>query len=439
MNILDKTDLINNDEIKRVTKIIKQLFNENKYNRKKLSKLFDNYLIPQEIEKKNNAEVSTPYELRKDMLDKIPIKFWSNPKHTVFEPCCGKSGFLLDIIDRFMEGLKVFEPVEIKRYEYIVKNCLYYADINPLNIYISELLLNPNKNLKLNYYEGNTLELNINEKFGLDYFDSIIGNPPYNDKSGNKGKNHTLWDKFILYSLNILKKKGYLLFVHPSIWRQINNKILNLYKNKQLLYIEIHNVKDGLKTFKCSTRYDWYLLENIKPYIYTFIRDENNILNKIHINEWDFIPNMYFTKIQKLLSNNNTLDVWRHRSTYSTEKKKLVSKEKNKSFKYPLVYSIKKNNTISLRYTNDNKKGHFGLSKFIFSNGAGFYCDIEGKYGLTEWAYCIYDKPENLKNIEKTFRSEKFNKIKKAIHLDSSTYNIKVMKLFKKDFWKDFI
>mgnify|MGYP003688716473 FL=1 len=439
MNILDKTDLINNDEIKRVTKIIKQLFIENKYNRKKLSKLFDNYLIPQEIEKKNNAEVSTPYELRKDMLDKIPIKFWKNPGHKVFEPCCGKSGFLLDIIDRFMEGLKYFKPNKKERYEYIVTNCLYYADINPINIYISELLLNPNKNLKLNYYEGNTLELNINEKFGLDYFDSIIGNPPYNDKSGNKGKNHTLWDKFILYSLNILKKKGYLLFVHPSIWRQINNKILNLYKNKQLLYIEIHNVKDGLKTFKCSTRYDWYLLENIKPYIYTFIRDENNILNKIHINEWDFIPNMYFTKIQKLLSNNNTLDVWRHRSTYSTEKKKLVSKEKNKSFKYPLVYSIKKNNTISLRYTNDNKKGHFGLSKFIFSNGAGFYCDIEGKYGLTEWAYCIYDKPENLKNIEKTFRSEKFNKIKKAIHLDSSTYNIKVMKLFKKDFWKDFI
>ena len=39
MNILDKTDLINNDEIKRVTKIIKQLFSENKYNRKELSRI----------------------------------------------------------------------------------------------------------------------------------------------------------------------------------------------------------------------------------------------------------------------------------------------------------------------------------------------------------------------------------------------------------------
>jgi hypothetical protein len=29
-----------------------------------LSKLIDKYLIPQELEKKKNAEVSTPYQLR---------------------------------------------------------------------------------------------------------------------------------------------------------------------------------------------------------------------------------------------------------------------------------------------------------------------------------------------------------------------------------------
>ena len=76
-----------------------------------------------------------------------------------------------------------------ERYEYIVTNCLYYVDINPLNIYISELLLNPNKNLKLNYFEGNTLELDIKEKFGLDGFDAIIGNPPYQKKVGIKKQN----------------------------------------------------------------------------------------------------------------------------------------------------------------------------------------------------------------------------------------------------------
>ena len=56
--------------------------------------------------KKNNAEVSTPYILRKEMLDKMPLEFCTDKENTVFEPCCGKGGFLIDIIERFMIGLK---------------------------------------------------------------------------------------------------------------------------------------------------------------------------------------------------------------------------------------------------------------------------------------------------------------------------------------------
>jgi hypothetical protein len=56
------------------------------------SKLIDKYLIADNLEKKHNAEVATPYELRKEMLDKIPLKFWRK-KRKVFEPCSGKGGF----------------------------------------------------------------------------------------------------------------------------------------------------------------------------------------------------------------------------------------------------------------------------------------------------------------------------------------------------------
>ena len=28
-----------------------------------------------------------------------------------------------------------------------------------------------------------------------------------------------------------------------------------------LIYLEIHNTKDGMKTFNCGTRYDWYLIK----------------------------------------------------------------------------------------------------------------------------------------------------------------------------------
>ena len=41
-----------------------------------ISKLIDEYLIPQELEKKKNAEISTPYKLRQEMLEKMPKDFW---------------------------------------------------------------------------------------------------------------------------------------------------------------------------------------------------------------------------------------------------------------------------------------------------------------------------------------------------------------------------
>jgi hypothetical protein len=33
----------------------------------------------------------------------------------------------------------------------IIEECIYYADINPMNIFITSLLLNPNKEYKTNH------------------------------------------------------------------------------------------------------------------------------------------------------------------------------------------------------------------------------------------------------------------------------------------------
>jgi hypothetical protein len=88
------------DEI--IIKTVKELFMKKN---KDLSKFVDDFLIPKKVEKKSNAEVSTPVKLRHEMLDIIPIEFWTSIKK-VFEPCSGKGGFIVDIIGRFMEGLK---------------------------------------------------------------------------------------------------------------------------------------------------------------------------------------------------------------------------------------------------------------------------------------------------------------------------------------------
>ena len=110
----------NDKETNQIIRTVKELFLKNIDNSKELSKLIDKYLIPQELEKKNNAEVSTPHKLRQEMLDKIPKKFWKK-EHKVFEPCSGKGGFIVDIIDRFMDGLKKKYPDKKERYKVIVE------------------------------------------------------------------------------------------------------------------------------------------------------------------------------------------------------------------------------------------------------------------------------------------------------------------------------
>ena len=89
------------------------------------------------------------------MLDKIPVEFFTSIKK-VFEPCAGKGGFIVDIIDRFMIELKDSIPDEKERYKTIVEKCLYFSDINPTNIFICKLLIDPYNEYKLNYNEGNT-------------------------------------------------------------------------------------------------------------------------------------------------------------------------------------------------------------------------------------------------------------------------------------------
>lgn len=71
------------------------------------------------------------------MLDKIPEEFWTK-KQKVFEPCSGKGGFLIDIVDRFMNGLKDTIPDEKDRYKTIVENvCISVILILPIYLSVS--------------------------------------------------------------------------------------------------------------------------------------------------------------------------------------------------------------------------------------------------------------------------------------------------------------
>lgn len=443
-------------ELNKTISNVKELVFKNRNDRHQMSKLLDEILLVHKNEKKMNAEIATPKELRVQMVDKVPESFWKNPSHKVLESSVGKIGFLNEIIDKFMVGLESVIPYANERYKHIVEKCVYFSDKNQCNIHIVKAILDPENAYKLNVNVGDTVDDDMKFFNGLgealppNDFDLVIQNPPYNDSSGNKGANHTLWDKFTVKAIESwLKPGGYLVAVHPGNWRQGNSEVFPLFKEKQLHYLEIHNSTDGQKTFKCGTSYDWYLLENTPRCKKTIVVGEDGARSEIDMGEWTFLPNMMHEYIKGLITDDvtNRLDITRDRSVYGTDNKKgLVSKEKTDKYCYPLINSIKKDGSIDFRYTCDDTKAgkgqlpQFGRTKFIFCNGAGCYKDMTGDIGFTEWGFAIYDTPENVEKIEIAFKTKEFTNIINALKIvPSQKCNPEVMKLFKKDFWKDLL
>ena len=443
-------------ELNKTISNVKELVFKNRNDRHQMSKLLDEILLVHKNEKKMNAEIATPKELRVQMVDKVPESFWKNPSHKVLESSVGKIGFLNEIIDKFIVGLESVIPYANERYKHIVEKCVYFSDKNQCNIHIVKAILDPENAYKLNINVGDTVGDDMKFFNGLgealppNDFDLVIQNPPYNDSSGNKGANHTLWDKFTIKAIESwLKPGGYLVAVHPGNWRQRNSEVFPLFKEKQLCYLEIHNSIDGQKTFKCGTSYDWYLLENTSRYMKTTVVGEDDVRSEIDMGDWTFLPNMMHDYIKGLMTNDvtNRLDITRDRSVYGTDNKKgLISKEKTDKYCYPLINSIKKDGSIDFRYTCDDTRAangqlpQFGRTKFIFCNGAGCYKDMTGDIGFTEWGFAIYDTPENVEKIEMAFKTQEFTNILNAIKIiPSQKCNPEVMKLFRKDFWKELL
>ena len=254
----------------------------------KLRELIAKHFIPSNEEKKKNAEVPTPPSLVNDMLDKIPIDFWETPKK-VFEPCCGKGNFVLGIFDRFYFGLEEIYPDKIERCEVIMKECIYYADLTSLNVFITTEIMkchvqyytkvNDIDNVYefdydsiFNKHVGDTLVLDINEKWDLDGFDAVIGNPPYSTDPSNPDTK-PLYNKFIEKYID----NKILLFVVPSRWF-IGGKGLDgfrdfMMKRKDIVFIEHEDnskkwfgnnvdIKGGVNYFLKDSLYDGLCLFN---------------------------------------------------------------------------------------------------------------------------------------------------------------------------------
>lgn len=410
------------------------------------------YVKVSATEVKTMGEVMTPITLVEEMLDTLPYEVWTNPNLKWLDPCNGVGTFFSVVIERLMKGLISFQPDEKLRYKHILENMIYTCELQAKNLFLFLYAFDPKDEYALNIYNGSYLTEGFDKQmefWGVNKFDVVVMNPPYQElKEGNK-KSEPLWNKFVIKTVRQLVEGGYLVAVHPEGWRSVGKEFANvreLLKSKQMLSLDIHDYADGLKTFRAKTTYDFYCLHNVPNTIFTKIKCMDGTTQRVDISKMEFIPNGMYKEFEKLIAKNGEekVKMLHSFSDYET-RKEYMSKEQKDDFKYPCVYTSLSTDVVNFWYSNTQEKGHFGIPKVIWSNGTASkpIIDENGEYGLTQFAYAIVDEPKNLPFIQRALLHPDFIKLMNFRDGNGGKfghrYDKNTISLFRKDFWKEFL
>jgi hypothetical protein len=358
------------------------------------------------------------------ILDYIPNSIWESKTTTFCDFEMGGGQFIKAIIDKLKTYGHSNENIQSRLYGFS-DNEFYLSYVKSGDGIIG------------------TFDIYKEKKHSNMKFDVIVGNPPYQLQVG-PNKTETIWDKFVIKSFNQLNIGGYIALIHPSGWRNVDGKfkdIQNIIKSKKLLYLNMNSTMVGKQTFGVNTDYDFYLVENLpNDNTPTTVEDYNNNLVEYDLFDKEFIPNSNLKLVYSLVANENEekVDVIYSSSAYETRNSN-TSPIKTDVFKYPCVYTV---GSLNPNFWYSNTRGiHFGIPKVIWGNGlTDVIIDYNGDYGLTQFAYAIADDVENLENIHKALKSDKF--IKEVMGYEKGVghiYNRKIISTFRKDFWKEFI
>jgi hypothetical protein len=430
-----------------------QSSNNTRYNKiKEIILLLRDYVKIADVERKSHGEILTPFkELAKPMvnlMDKYDVNFWKDPTNKVLDSSAGYGTFLILCLYKFMEGLVEVIPNEDERLKHIIENQLYYGELQSKSVFSWLVAIDINDEYNTNIYWGSYLEegfdYHMKNIWKVDKFDLIIQNPPYQMQKEGFKKTQPLWHLFVQKSLKLLKEDKYMIMVHPSGWRNVDGvfkETQSLLKKYQILELNINDERKGEEMFGATTGFDYYIIKKSIETIETIIiSDSKN--STINLSNFEFIPSGNFELFNKLIAKEGEekVSILHSFSLYET-RKIWMSKIRTDEFIHPCCYTIQKDKTINLFYSN-RVIGHFGISKVIWSNGKASspIIDNDGIYGLTQFSYAIVDKPEKLPSILDAMNTKKFVNLMKSCDMnDGNRFNRKILSLFKKDFWKEFV
>lgn len=453
--------------------------------------IIESRLIPDEQAKKARGEVFTPlnlvrellYGLRKSDFDEgymlpwgvdkdgniaeddeddriggLPLELWRDPDTKWLDPANGIGNFpfvAFHMLDYQLKhhGIKGSnEWTDGERRKHIVGNMLYMIEIDRGNVNTSvKIFRQLVPGFTANVYCGDTLKLDVGKIWGVEKFDVVMGNPPFQAPVLGKhfaGKIPHIWDKFVRLSIRVLNNDGFLAFITPPQWRAAESDMWkSMGMDNQLHFLHIIGEKDGIRFFKANTRADMYIIQKT-PHAdkKTVIIDELNKLNTISTKNLPFLPNYAFDDIQKITTTKDLGIKVIYSTAYHSSPSGKAAPDKPKlaqdnDFKYPVIHNITSTG-IGVRYVKNNTKGHFGIPKVILNKNRNQYPvnDYRGEYGMTEMSFAIpISSKEEGDQIVDAINSDRFKEIIKATKWGAFYTNYHMFEYFRPDFYKEFL
>tara|TARA_B100000902_G_scaffold52004_1_gene58681 strand:+ start:296 stop:5149 length:4854 start_codon:yes stop_codon:yes gene_type:complete len=312
--IEDILDTFDNKQDKMVLNKIIMTEKKEYYTINEPDKLIENIndkLTPNKKEKDEHGEVFTPLEIVNDMLDKLDPSCFKKKDYKWLDPAVGIGNFPIIVYMRLMNGLKASIPDEEERRKHILEEMLYMVEISEKSVHILNKIF-CGDTYKLNIHTGSflTKEYYTGTKTTHDkivpLFDIILANPPYNppkttDKTTGKKKSsgNNIWPQFVIKSFHMVKKKGYLLFIHPPGWKKPTEDILDAEKLDILDGEYTKRDKEGKIGFKQIRQGQvWQVLKDNGNFSFIYTNDQKikNKTNKDYIN---FFPAVDYYVYQK--------------------------------------------------------------------------------------------------------------------------------------------
>ena len=350
------------------------------------------------------GEVHTDFALINKMLDLIPLKYYSNPKLTWLDPCCGRGYFTIILYKKLFSSLEEIIPHPLERHNHIISKMIYMIEINSSYIPILKNLFGENSNI----YHENFLDWTHNRKFNF-----IIGNPPFNCNGLTKVPTNTLldktqdgksiWQSFIQKAFSLLAYRGFLVFITPSIWMKNDHpmfKHMLQYKIKKLHTMtntETNKIFHG----QAQTPTCYFLIMKMLTHKYPKYRPVNiydkSLQKYIKYNISAFeqhyklmsLPLFAISIIQKLQKYMITFQPLKViKTSMRPDYKGLdISSNQSKQFPFPNISTCKLNllkPELIINYSNIVCIYH-GIPKLVLAHKMyGFpYYDKEGKYGIS--------------------------------------------------------